>query len=1187
MERKRLMFRLKYKVTLLVLLISLLCVGSMGVFIFITAKRHVSKMVDDEYVGKLNEMKQDIKEFLEDARDDLRFVVGLPCIEGIFRAIENNGYDPIGESTYRQWLERVEATFVQMALSRKDYMQIRLIDRTGKELVRVDYDGKGVRAVPQHELQDKSSRNYFKEVVKLPPGEIFISPVYLNREHGKIEVPYKPVILYGIPIFDPEGNCRGVVIVNFMVDLFLKVRPSFVSGKGVKVFVADREGFYLYNSKDSSKEWGGIHDLHTGEGLAKDYPDTYSRILSGEGDGIESGERIIFASTLKMSDHSSIVLGLDVSRRIVEAPFHRFKIFLVYLIVGVLCVTWIVSTIFSRWILKPVQELREATKRVSQGDFEGELKIESMDEMQELAEDFGLMVHALKKKTERLTALYELGVIIGKTPTDIADVIVHIVASVLGIEMSTVAKINGDRVSIVSFYDDGDMFGEGDFPLRGTPCAKVKEVKRACQYHNAAKQFPHCPFFQGHKIDTYIGVPVLSTRGEVVGVISGMDTRQIEFSKEDIELLYTLSRRIAFEWEQEAYIKEIQYARVKLEALYEIAYTLSQSIDLKELLNRTLKRIVEIDFLKFQKDAVIFLLDETSQELVLAAHRGLSEEGARYEERVRVGECLCGHVARTGKILLSINSERNPQHTRHIPHSGVHADLTIPLKSRGKVLGVLNLHRQADAVFSKEDLDICEAIGSQFGTAIENAILFKETQNYSIELEQKVEERTEALRLLTERLNILNDINKEFISEPDSGQLYKKILDICISASASKYGYFGYVDERERLVVPTLTRDIWEECQVQDKEFIFPRDQWKGLWGESLKRRKAMFSNGPLKIPEGHVPLYNALCVPLIYQGELIGQIVLANKEGGFGERDVQLMENIALNIAPTLKYRLDTEQYEHGLKAANMAKSEFLANMSHEIRTPLNAIIGFSEVLRDKYFGPLTEKQEEYINDILASGKHLLSLINDILDLSKVESGKMNLELSGVNIKELLGNSLIMIKEKAFKHGIRLDIHISQELDDLEILVDERKLKQVMFNLLSNATKFTPDGGEIRLSANLIHSSLVEYPSHARGEARLKTQGETRSFQVSASDLEPPGDWLIISVEDTGIGIAPKDQKKIFEEFYQVRGGIKNKTPGTGLGLSLSKQLVELHGGRIWVESEGEGKGSRFSFMLPVNPLY
>ena len=233
--------------------------------------------------------------------------------------------------------------------------------------------------------------------------------------------------------------------------------------------------------------------------------------------------------------------------------------------------------------------------------------------------------------------------------------------------------------------------------------------------------------------------------------------------------------------------------------------------------------------------------------------------------------------------------------------------------------------------------------------------------------------------------------------------------------------------------------------------------------------------------------------------------------------------------------------------KAANRAKSAFLSSMSHELRTPLTAIIGFSDVLRQQYFGKLNEKQTEYVEDILDSSDHLLSLINDVLDLSKIEAGKLEIERSKVNVKDLLKNSLTLVREKAMKHKISIELQISEAASDLEFMADERRTKQVMFNLLSNAVKFTPDGGKV----------IVE----AKRE----------------------GDELITSVSDTGIGIQPEDQEKIFAEFYQVQDGSTDKTPGSGLGLSLTKRLVEQHGGKIWVESEGTGKGSRFTFTLPI----
>ncbi|MFA5335571.1 MAG: PAS domain-containing sensor histidine kinase [Candidatus Omnitrophota bacterium] len=233
--------------------------------------------------------------------------------------------------------------------------------------------------------------------------------------------------------------------------------------------------------------------------------------------------------------------------------------------------------------------------------------------------------------------------------------------------------------------------------------------------------------------------------------------------------------------------------------------------------------------------------------------------------------------------------------------------------------------------------------------------------------------------------------------------------------------------------------------------------------------------------------------------------------------------------------------------ESANKAKSSFLANMSHELRTPLNAIIGFSELMEEESVGRLNEKQKEYIEYIHESGKHLLSLINDVLDLSKVESGKMVLEPGEFDLKALLEKSLVFVKEKAAKHGIALSTDIGEGVGAVK--ADERKVKQVIFNLLSNSMKFTPDGGKIGINARKAGNKEIS-----------------------------------VCVWDTGIGIDEKDRSKVFSEFEQIDSEYSRKYAGTGLGMPLSKKFVELHGGKMWFESEGKGKGARFCFTLPLN---
>jgi PAS domain S-box-containing protein len=249
----------------------------------------------------------------------------------------------------------------------------------------------------------------------------------------------------------------------------------------------------------------------------------------------------------------------------------------------------------------------------------------------------------------------------------------------------------------------------------------------------------------------------------------------------------------------------------------------------------------------------------------------------------------------------------------------------------------------------------------------------------------------------------------------------------------------------------------------------------------------------------------------------------------------------------------------------ANKAKSDFLANMSHEIRTPLSSIIGFSELLFDETKGPLNDDQKKYLGYVTSSGQHLLSLINDILDLSKVEAGKMELAPTSFSIKDLLKNSFTYIVEKATKHNIKLLSEISADVDMIE--ADERKVKQIIYNLLSNAVKFTPDGGFITVGADVVSQNSTALPIKIRKGL-------------------PDTEYVLVSVKDTGIGIARKDQSKLFTEFQQIEEPYTKKYEGTGLGLALSRKLVTLHGGKIWFESGGKGKGCTFYFILPLRTL-
>jgi signal transduction histidine kinase len=296
-----------------------------------------------------------------------------------------------------------------------------------------------------------------------------------------------------------------------------------------------------------------------------------------------------------------------------------------------------------------------------------------------------------------------------------------------------------------------------------------------------------------------------------------------------------------------------------------------------------------------------------------------------------------------------------------------------------------------------------------------------------------------------------------------------------------------------------------------------------------------------------------ALVLGAVLSWSLIGPIqridsrLAAIASGEFsGHVDVPNRDELGALAANVNRMNDELDRLYRELEAASKHKSEFLANMSHELRTPLNAIIGFSQVLREQMFGNVNEKQAEYLDDIISSGNHLLSLINDVLDLSKVEAGQVELDVGPFSLQEAVERGIVMVRERATKDGVQVALTADPNIDVIE--GDERRIRQVIFNLLSNAVKFTPAGGTVDVTA-----------AQANGEVR-------------------------VSVADTGPGIAPQDHERIFEEFQQTETGVE-QPEGTGLGLALSKRLVELHGGRIWVDSE-LGEGSTFVFTLPLGPV-
>jgi signal transduction histidine kinase len=639
-----------------------------------------------------------------------------------------------------------------------------------------------------------------------------------------------------------------------------------------------------------------------------------------------------------------------------------------------------------------------------------------------------------------------------------------------------------------------------------------------------------------------LAVP-MSRRDQVIGAVALAHGRVGAFSETHVELLQTFADQAVIAIENVRLFNETKEALDRQTATSEILRVISQSpTDLEpvfEAIVRSAAQLCEATF------SALHRFD--GHLLTFEVHHGMTEqeaEGSRHRFPLPIDRGTAVGRAISDRQTTHIQDiQRDREYRVSAWQTSFRTVLAVPLLREGVPVGAIGLWRREVEPFSEKQIKLVETFADQAVIAIENVRLFKELQA-----------RTQELTRSVEQLTALREVGHAVSSSLDLETVLNTIVARAVQLAGAHSGTIWEYDAAAKEFVLRITQN------VEDPE-LRANPNARVRRGEGAVGRLAV-SQRPVQIPDiTHEGAYEGrlrdslvgagtralLAIPLLHEDQLLGGLVISRRTPGeFQAEVVDLLASFATQSALALQNArlfLEIEDKSRQLEVASQHKSEFLANMSHELRTPLNAIIGFSEVLTDRMFGELNEKQEEYLKDIYASGTHLLSLINDILDLSKIEAGRMELELTDFDLPQAIENALTLVRERAGRRGIALAHTMDERLG--EIRGDERKVKQVLLNLLSNAIKFTPEGGRIEVEAT-SRDGFVE-----------------------------------VSVRDTGMGIAPEDQERVFEEFRQV-GTADKKAEGTGLGLTLCRKFVELHGGRIWVKSE-VGVGSTFTFALPL----
>ena len=751
-----------------------------------------------------------------------------------------------------------------------------------------------------------------------------------------------------------------------------------------------------------------------------------------------------------------------------------------------------------------------------------------------------------KEALERQTAVAEILRVISSSPTDVQPVLDAIAPAALRLceaSSALVFKFDGDLIHLAAIANvdpEGAEAWRRSFPRppsRDTAATRSVLTGKVVMIADVLQDpdYRIGPTAAASGFRSALAVPLMRDE-KPIGVIGVGKAEPGPFRESQIALLQTFADQAVIAIENVRLFNETADALERQTSIAEILRVISSSpTNVQPVLDAIAERAARL----CDASAASMYLTEGNVLRHLAS-KGPSPDPVSHVEALPIDrDSISARALLEGRSIqvadMLTEGAEYPRSYELAKRFGHRTVVVLPLYREGQPVGTILLRRQDVRPFDEREIALLQTFGDQATIALENVRLFNETK--------------EALDQQRASGEVLAAISN---SIADTTPVFETILSGCERLFAGRIAQINLIGGDDLVYLGAYHGPGRAEMAAL---FPIPIDETSATGTMILRRTGVHFadidrdSEVPPRARMGWqaMGLKSLIGAPMLWEGRGVGAIFVGRDTvGPFSDKDIALLRTFADQAVIAIQNaRLFAEIQDKSrqLEVANKHKSEFLANMSHELRTPLNAIIGFSEVLLERLFGDVNEKQVDYLKDIHSSGRHLLNLINDILDLSKVEAGRMELEPSTFDLPSAIANAMALIRERAQRHGIALGMDVDPALSD--IVADERKLKQILLNLLSNAVKFTPDGGRIDVRARQ-DESLIR-----------------------------------ISVADTGVGIAQADQQAVFEEFRQVGGNYTSKQEGTGLGLALTRRFVELHGGTIGVESE-PGKCSTFTFTLP-----